>query len=72
MVPMHMKKALAHGSSEPPNIIGTSGMTCTNIYCSGLPVVAARVELNSFRNSFRSAIFDAGTFVSTRMFGILE
>ena len=41
------------------------------MYCSGLPVVAARAELNSFKKPGRSLIFSFATLVSILMFGIL-
>ena len=40
------------------------------MYCSGLPVVAAKAELSSFRKPGRSLIFSFATFVSILRFGI--
>ena len=42
------------------------------MYCSGLPVVAAKAELNSFRKAGKSFIFPFGTFVSILRFGIFD
>merc|ERR1719158_2517447 len=70
ILPMHMKNTFAQGSSEPPNIMDTSGITCTTMYCSGFPVVLAKTLLSSARHAFIS-IFSLATLVSMRRFGIV-
>ena len=42
------------------------------MYCSGLPVVAAKAELSSFKKPGRSLIADFDTFVSILRFGIFD
>ena len=42
------------------------------MYCSGLPVVAAKAELSSFKKPGRSLIFSFATFVSILRFGIFS
>ena len=72
ILPILMKKALAHGASDPANIIGRPGMICTMTYSSGFPVLSDTALLSSARQVLSSLMVSADTFVSIRRLGIAE